>query len=100
MSIPYTRDLPEDAAQDLVDATIAHVRAHLSGVASADDDPDTNADDVRVHTEHRDGRIFVIGELDAEPDAPYLRPDFDPEQDVQANPLTVRSIIDQGGDES
>jgi hypothetical protein len=88
----YTRDLPEDADQAAVDDAITHVRAHLSAVASADDDPDTNADDVRVRTEHRDGRLFVIGELDAEPDAPYLRPGFDPEDDVRGNPLTVESI--------
>lgn len=74
----YTRDLPEDATQDRVDETIAHVRAHLSSVAASDDDPETNADDVTVHTEHRDGRIWIVGELDAEPDAPYLTPDFDP----------------------
>ena len=98
--IVYTRELPEDATQDVLDDTIAHVRAHLSGVASADDDPDTNADDVRVRTEHRDGRIRITGELDAEPVAPYLRDDFDPDQDVRDNPLSVRSILDQDGGES
>ena len=96
----YTRDLPDDVEQDVLEETIAHVRAHLCGAASADDDPETNADDVRVRTEHRDGRVGVIGELDAEPDAPYLKPDFDPEQDVRDNPLTVRSILDRGGDGS
>lgn len=96
--IPYTRDLPQDAARDLVDETIAHVRAHLSAVADADDDPETNADDVRVRVEHRDGRIWVAGELDAEPVAPYLGREFDPEQDVRDNPLSVPSIQDDGGD--
>ena len=78
----YTRDLPEDADQSTVDEVIAHVRAHLSAVASADDDPETNADDVTVRTEHREGRIVIIGELDAEPDAPYLKPGYDPYEDV------------------
>lgn len=74
----YTRDLPEGSTQDVVDETIAHVRAHLSSVADQDDDPETNADDVTVRTEHRDGRIWVVGELDAEPDTAYLKADFDP----------------------
>lgn len=74
----YSRHLPEDATQDQVDETIAHVLAHLSAVAAADDDPETNADDVTVRTEHQNGRIEIIGELDAEPDAPYLKADFDP----------------------
>lgn len=80
----YSRDLPEDATQDAVDAAVEHVRAHLSAVASADDDPDTNADDVHVRTEHRDGRIWIVGELDAEPDAPYLKPGYDPYDGVPA----------------
>ena len=88
----YTRDLPEDADQAAVDEATAHVRAHLSAVASADDNPDTSADDVLVRTEPRAGRLFIIGELNAEPDAPYLRPGFDPEDDVRGNPLTVESI--------
>lgn len=96
----YTRDIPEASTQDHVDNTVKHVRAHLSGVADQDDDPTTRAEDVRVRTEHRDGRIWVIGELDAAPVAAYLRDDFDPEQDVRGNPLTVRSILDGRGGES
>lgn len=74
----YTRDLPEDATQDQLDATIEHVRDHLASIADSDDDPTTHAEDVTVRTEHRAGRIWVIGELDAEPDAPYLKDDYDP----------------------
>jgi hypothetical protein len=84
----YTRELPEGSTQDRVDDTVVHVRAHLSSVAAHDDDPETNADDVTVRTEHRDGRIWVIGELDAEPDAPYLKPDFDPFDGVPMSLLT------------
>lgn len=73
----YTRDLPENAPQADVDAAVEHVRAHLSAVASADDDPDTNAEDVRVRTERRGGRIWVLGELDADPAADYLEAGFD-----------------------
>ena len=88
--IPYTRDLPEDATQDIVDAAVAHVRAHLSSVAAHDDDPETNADDVMVRTEHRDGRIWIIGVLDAEPDAPYLKADYDPYAKV---PEELRRLV-------
>ncbi|MFC6090885.1 hypothetical protein [Saccharothrix lopnurensis] len=73
----YTRDLPEDSSEDAITAAVEHVRAHLSAVAAADDDPETNADDVRVRVERQQGRIWVLGELDAEPDAPYLAADFD-----------------------
>ncbi|PWK81742.1 hypothetical protein C8D88_116154 [Lentzea atacamensis] len=94
----YTRDLPEGATQDQIDRTIAHVRAHLSAVADADDDPDTNADDVTVHTEHRDGRIRIVGDLDAEPDAPYLKPGFDPYEGV-SDELRALAVDDEVGDE-
>jgi len=68
----------------------AHVRAHLSAVADANDDPDARADEVRIS--HEEEGLLVVGELDAEPDAPYLRPGFTPEQDIEANPLTVEPI--------
>lgn len=76
----YVRDVPQgdDAA---LAAERAHVIAHLSAVASADDDPDTHADDVRVWNErHPDNPALVriMGELDADPDAPYLQPGHDP----------------------
>lgn len=94
----YTRDLPEDATQDRVDATIEHVRDHLASIADSDDDPTTHADDVTVRTEHRDGRIWVIGELDAEPDAPYLKDDFDPYEGVSEE-LRALVVDDEVGDE-
>lgn len=76
----YVRDVPAD---DLtaIDAERAHVIAHLSAVASPDDDPESNADDVQVWTErHPDdpGLLRIVGELAAEPDAAYLRDGFDP----------------------
>lgn len=90
----YTRDVPEDATQDVVDATVVHVRAHLAGAAAADDDPETDAADVRVRTEHRDGRILVIGELDAEPNAPYLEPGYGPYDTVPAD-LRALAVDDE-----
>lgn len=76
----YVRDVPV-GDQEALDATTAHVIAHLSAVAAEDDDPETNADDVHVWTQRhpdRDDLLRVVGELDAEPNAPYLRADHDP----------------------
>lgn len=88
----YARKLPLDVTQDDLDATIAHVRDHLASIADADDDPTTRAEDVTVRTEHREGALWVIGELDAEPDAPYLKPDFDPFDGV--DPALLEQIRD------
>lgn len=93
----YQRELPADASAEMVGQAEEHVRAHLSAVASADDDPETNADDVVVTVQRGEGAVLVVGELDAEPIAPYLRDDFDPEEDVATNPLTVPSIADEEG---
>lgn len=76
----YVRDVPADD-QAAIDAEREHVIAHLSAVADADDDPGTNAGDVQVWTErHPDdpGLLRIVGEIDAEPNAPYLDPEFDP----------------------
>jgi hypothetical protein len=91
--LTYSRWAPPDS----VDATVEHVRAHLSSVADVDDSPDTHADDVMIEfrpavNEWGVDGYLVKGSLDAEPDAPYLRDGFDPEQDVEDNPLTVTSI--------
>jgi hypothetical protein len=89
MTLLYSRWSPADRVDDVE----AHVRSHLSSVAAADDSPTEHADAVRITRADRedDGRdgVLVTGELDAEPHAPYLRPDFTPEADVAANPLTV-----------
>jgi hypothetical protein len=74
----YTRDLPEDATQELVDATIGHVRDHLASIADSDDDPTTRAEDVEVVVVRMEGKVQVAGTLEAEPDAPYLQSDYGP----------------------
>jgi hypothetical protein len=91
MALRYSRWSPHDRALDVEE----HVRAHLSSVADANDNPATYADQVRISRENEDDGVLVIGELDAELDARYLSPDFDPEQDVAANPLTVEPIEEQ-----
>lgn len=78
----YTRDLPEDATQDQIDGTLKHVRDHLASIADSDDDPTTRSEDVEIRVERVDGKIRIIGYLDAEPDAPYLKGDYDPYEGV------------------
>lgn len=84
MTLRYSRWSPPDRVPDVE----SHVRAHLSSVADAGDDPDAHAADVRITREDADNGVLVVGELDAEPDAPYLRPGFTPEADIAANPLS------------
>lgn len=90
----YVRDAPR-ADQQAVDAERAHVVAHLSAVAAEDDDPETDADDVRVWVvDHPDdpGQVRIVGELDAEPCAPYLRDGFDPYAGVDPELLRQAGI--------
>lgn len=81
----YRRDVPRDD-QPAIDAETAHVRAHLSACCDPDDDADARAGDVTVTVaEHVDGNpylVSIIGEIDAEPDAPYLRDDYDPDAEA------------------
>jgi hypothetical protein len=76
----YVRDV--DAADEAaISAETAHVIAHLSAVADADDDPATHAHDVRAwlsrHPEDP-ALVRIIGELAADPDAAYFRAGHDP----------------------
>jgi hypothetical protein len=91
MALRYSRWSPHE----VVTAVEEHVRAHLSTVADPADDPTTYADQVRVSRTEEDDGVLVTGELDAEANAPYLRPGFTPEDDVAANPLTVEPIGEQ-----
>lgn len=77
---------------DQIPATVGHVRAHLSSIATAGDNPTTYTDDVAIDLREQDGGMLVIGQLDQPPMADYLMPGWYPDQDVAANPLTVPSI--------
>lgn len=80
------------APADAIDEVEQHVRAHLSSIASANDDPDVFAGEVRIErTEQGDG-VLLTGYLDRSAAAAYLSPDWTPEQDIADNPLTVESI--------
>lgn len=106
MALTYSSWSPPD----MVPEVEAHVRAYLSALADPDDDETTFVDEVRIrhedplvgdeagiqHDHPTDGEgVLVVGELDAEANAPYLLPGFTPEQDIEANPLTVESIEEQ-----
>lgn len=86
--LTYARWSPQETASEVA----AHVRAHLSSVATADDDPDRYAAEVDIAVTVKGNGVRVAGSLDREPVAAYLRADFDPEQDVSANPLSVPAI--------
>jgi hypothetical protein len=86
--VTYARWCPQETASDVA----AHVRAHLSSVASEDDDPARFAEEVDISVAVDGDGILITGTLDREPVADYLREDFDPEQDVARNPLSVPSI--------
>lgn len=79
----YSRFIANEALEFGLDETIMHVRAHLSSVADADDDPDTHADDVLIRLEDKEDGVLVIGYLNQEPQALYLSPDYKPEDDGQ-----------------
>jgi hypothetical protein len=86
--LTYVRWSPQEMASDVA----AHVRAHLSSIASDDDDPTRYAEDVDIEVVVDGDGVLITGTLEREPVADYLRPDFDPEADVAANPLSVPSI--------
>lgn len=74
----YSRFVDKNALKEFPNAlelTEAHVRAHLSAIADADDDPETNADDVVVSVVELVDGFYVHGSLNAEPQADYLRGD-------------------------
>lgn len=82
--LEYVSDVPRGDPAAL-EAETAHVRAYLSAVAAEDDDPSTNADDVAISViDHPMYPLMVriVGTLDAEPNAPYLRDDYDPYANV------------------
>jgi hypothetical protein len=81
--IRYCRDVPTDD-RAAFDATVKHIRAHLSAIADPDDDPRRFARQVRISiATHPDdpGVITVTGELNEATRAMYLGNDYDPELD-------------------
>lgn len=89
--LTYARWAPADAVPETID----HVRAHLSSIATADDDPDRFADEVDIMLAKDGDGLRITGRLAREAVADYLRDDFDPEAEAAANPLSVPSIEDE-----
>lgn len=92
--ITYARDVPRGSPA-AIEIEKLHVIAHLSAVASADDDPETNADDVVIEVvDHPDdpSLVRIIGTLDGQANAPYLRDDYDPFAGVDQD-LLAKVII-------
>lgn len=80
----YVRDVAADDPA-AIDAERAHVIAHLSAVTSPDDDPERNAGRVADWLSSHptdDSLIRIVGEIDADPVAPYLQPGYDPLAEV------------------
>lgn len=81
--LTYTRKLTAGADGKIRDvhAVVAHVSAELSAMADPNDDPDTRAGDVQVRIMKTDDGygskgLAIVGRLDAEADAPYLKPGY------------------------
>jgi hypothetical protein len=105
-TVNVPRDIDDAELARRVDDVAAHVTAELSSRASANDDPDEFADrtslEVRIVGEdgkllaphealnQRATQLVVSGALDAEPDAPYLKGDYDPYDDV---PEHLRALV-------
>ena len=91
----YVRDVPRDDPEALAGEE-AHVRAYLSAAVDADDDPNTNADDVRIevrgHPEDPD-MFRIHGWIDGEPVAPYLEPGHDPYEGVSEQLMADAGLI-------
>lgn len=80
----YSRYVPRVGLEDdydfdraLID-TVDHVRGHLSSCCDPDDDTENLMDDVSIAYDAGETGCLVTGSIDAEPDAPYLRDDYDP----------------------
>lgn len=79
--LTYTRKLTAGADGKIRDvyAVVAHVSAELSAMADPNDDPDIRAGDVKVRimkTDDGSKGLAIVGRLDAEADAPYLKPGY------------------------
>jgi len=98
--VAYYQFIPDSELNISVEEIKQHVREHLSACVSPSDDPDEFAHEVVVSTDpfvrESDGAngILVRGNIARNAKANYLEDDFDPEDEVRSNPLSVSSIGD------
>jgi hypothetical protein len=80
--VRYTRDVPFEVSEAAYLETIAHVRSHLSSVASLTDDPNLYMEMVTItESLSPEGQRRITGELAAEPVASYANNGFfDPDE--------------------
>lgn len=93
--IEHVVDVPVDSSDEVIAAEQAALVAYLSAAADADDDPETNADDVQVYvTEHPDrpDLLRIKGFIDADMDAPYLKADYDPYDGIDPQLLRAAGL--------
>jgi hypothetical protein len=83
--ITYSRLVPADADRYVVDATVQHIIEHVLSVADPNDDPTAHGGEVLVERREQDDGVLLVGSLDAEPQADYLRPGYDPYDGVPAD---------------
>jgi len=80
--LTYSRFVAAGAPDDALTVTEAHVREHLSSVATADDNPTWFAGEVEIEHRDQDGGVLVVGYLDGVvAKVPYLTEDYDPSRD-------------------
>ncbi len=81
----HTRDLSAGYTAEQLTATREHVRDHLAAVADPDDNPAAYLESVEIVEEELPyGGLRIIGRLEAEPNAPYLQSDYDPDEAQRA----------------
>jgi hypothetical protein len=87
--LQYTRDIPADATFEDKEKTVQHVRNHVAAVADPYDDPGPHKEevDVNLHLSADGSILHVLGDLDAEPDAPYLKEGFNPFEGIDPDLL-------------
>lgn len=93
----YSRWVSDTAEPDALERTEQHVRAHLSSVADPDDDTERHAAEVRVRRRRRGAGTVLIGELDREPDAPYVWAAFDVDADADTYAYVRTGDTTRGG---
>lgn len=86
--IEYSRFVADGAIGSVEDVT-EQIREHLSACADPNDDPRTLAGRVEIERRTVGDGTLITGRLSAQPDAPYLRPHYDPAADDDGHRFAV-----------